>query len=413
MQDTELYRQILGLPSDWIISDVILDLVAQTVRVFAEPDLEVAKMLCPNCQGVCPVYDLRESRTWRHLGSCQFQTFLVAKLPRVNCQDHGIQTISVPWSDAYSRFTHLFERFAIDVLLATGVQSKAARLLHLNSGQICRIMRLAVSRGISRRDHNALMPHLSIDEKSFQKGHEYITVLSDPGGKRVLDVTQDRTLTAVQELLKTSLTPLQIQVVRSVSMDMWPAFLTSRYLVLPLADTVHDRFHVSAYLNTAVDKTRRSEHKKLTKQKNTVLTNSKYVWLKSPENMTEKQKMTFAKLNGLDLETAKVWAFKDNFRQFFESKTKYGADLFFRRWMEAVIVLNNPYLTKVAQMLQRHLSGLLAYIHHRVSNGTAEGLNGRIQLIKANARGYRTFKNFRVAILFFLGKLDMYPQKTS
>ena len=129
--------------------------------------------------------------------------------------------------------------------------------------------------------------------------------------------------------------------------------------------------------------------------------------------MTEKQKMTFAKLKGLDLETAKVWAFKDNFRQFFESKTEYGADLFFRRWMEAAIVLDNPYLTKVADMLQRHLPGLLAYIRHRVSNGAAEGLNGRIQLIKANARGYRTFKNFRVAILFFLGKLDMYPQKTS
>jgi len=101
--------------------------------------------------------------------------------------------------------------------------------------------------------------------------------------------------------------------------------------------------------------------------------------------------------------------FKENFRQFFSCHTEYGARSFFRRWYEAALVLNNTHLTKVAEMLKRHLEGLIAYIRHHVTNGTAEGLNSQIQLIKANARGYRKFDNFRIAILFFLGKLDLYP----
>jgi transposase len=412
MQDTELYRQILGLPEPWYVDQVQLDVEEHSVHIFVEYAPEKAVWECPDCGKVCPIYDHREPRKWRHLDSCQFLTYLVASLPRVHCPQHGVQTVSVLWSEQNSRFTHLFERFALDVLRATKVQSQAARLLRLSAGQVHDLMQRGVARGLSRRNREEVVPHLSLDEKSFKKGHQYITVLSDPGRKRVLEVVQERTLEAAQSLLESSLAASQREAVRSVSMDMWPAFLASREAVLPKADTVHDRFHVAAYLNEAVDKTRRSEHKTLSQKKDTTLSRSKYLWLKAPENMTDKQKMAFATLSGLELETAKVWAFKENFRQFFACHTEYGARSFFNRWYEAALVLDNPHLSKVAEMLHRHLEGLLAYVRHRVTNGIAEGLNGQIQLIKASARGFRQFGNFRVAILFFLGKLDMYPHKS-
>lgn len=110
------------------------------------------------------------------------------------------------------------------------------------------------------------------------------------------------------------------------------------------------------------------------------------------------------------METAKVWAFKECFRQFFACQTEYGARVFFQHWYDAALALGNVHLSKVAQMLHKHLAGLLAYIRHRVTNAVAENLNGQIQRVKTNARGFRQFANFRVAILFFLGKLDLYPQ---
>ena len=54
-------------------------------------------------------------------------------------------------------------------------------------------------------------------------------------------------------------------------------------------------------------------------------------------------------------------------------------------------------------------NGSVIYHHYRLTNATAEGLNSRIQAIKANARGFRSFQNFRIRILFFLGKLDLSP----
>lgn len=417
MTDTELYRQLLGLAPPWQVSHVELNVLQQQVRVHVTYDFQQPHLLCPECGQAGPYYDLREERTWRHLDSCQFQTFLVARLPRIECSEHGVKTIAASWCEPHSRFTLAFECFAIAVLTATGVQAKAARLLRLSPTQVQEVMARAVERGLVRRDQERDLPHLSLDEKSFQRGHHYITVLGDSLGKGVLDVVEGRTLEATKSLLLSSLSPAQREQVASVSMDMWPAFARAKEQVLPKAQTVHDRFHIAGYLNDAVDKTRRDENRTFVKVgasplvKNP-LVKSKWLWLRSPEKLTNKQRALFAALQTHDLETSKVWAFKEAFRDFFSAGGVEEGEAFFGNWYEQALALGNKHLTKVAQMLHDHLPGLLAYLCHRTSNAVAEGLNAQIQLIKARARGFRQFAQFRIAILFFLGRLDMNPHKT-
>ena len=70
------------------------------------------------------------------------------------------------------------------------------------------------------------------------------------------------------------------------------------------------------------------------------------------------------------------------------------------------------HVIKIAEMFERHSVGILNYIKHKITNSIAENLNGKIQLVKAISRGFKAFKNYRVAILFHLGKLDMFPQET-
>jgi transposase len=55
------------------------------------------------------------------------------------------------------------------------------------------------------------------------------------------------------------------------------------------------------------------------------------------------------------------------------------------------------------------LENLLTYLKHRITNAVTEGLNSKIQSIKSAARGFRNFKNYPTRILFFCGKLDLYP----
>lgn len=321
-------------------------------------------------------------------------------------------TADVPWSVPHSRFTLLFERFAIDLLRATQVQGKTAALLRLTSSQVHDLMARAVTRGLARRHTTELIAHLTLDEKSFQHGHQYLTVLGDADQGRVLDVTETRTKAATVTLLTETLSADQRDGVQSISMDMWEAFMTAAQTAVPQADIVHDRFHIAQYLNDAVDQTRRAEHKTLLKQEDATLKDSKYLWLKGPERFTEKQRNRFADLRDQDLATAKVWSFKETFRAFFACPSAADGHLFFTQWYDAVVALGNKPLTKVADLLKNHLSGLLAYLRHRTTNAIAEGMNSAIQHIKACAHGFRRFASYRIAILFFLGKLELYPQKT-
>jgi transposase len=83
----------------------------------------------------------------------------------------------VPWAEPTSRFTALFERLAIDVLLETSI-SGATNILGLSWDEAHHIMERSVARGLARRTH-AVPRHMSIDEKAIAKGHRYVTLVND------------------------------------------------------------------------------------------------------------------------------------------------------------------------------------------------------------------------------------------
>ena len=216
---------------------------------------------CPECGRACSIHDCAPERTWRHLDTMQFTTLLRARTPRAQCPEHGVKTMPVPWAAPQGRFTLLFERFAVDVLLASGSVSQGCALMGIGWETAQAIMRRAVERGLERRQLEGLQ-HLGMDEKSFKRGQSYLTLLTDLDQSRVLDVVEERTVAASDQLWET-LRPEQKQTVKAVAVDMWEPFIQTIAKQVPDADIVHDKFHVSKYLNEAVDKVRRQEHKEL------------------------------------------------------------------------------------------------------------------------------------------------------
>jgi transposase len=65
------------------------------------------------------------------------------------------------------------------------------------------------------------------------------------------------------------------------------------------------------------------------------------------------------------------------------------------------------------KMLKRYLPGLLNYSQHKLTNAMSEGFNSKIQQIKSNARGFRSFKSYRIRIFFLCVKLELLPAKGS
>jgi transposase len=409
MESTELYQQILGITAPWFVQSVEINHVETTVTVMLAHATGSDLFRCPTCDAPAPIYDHQETRTWRHLDTCQSQTLLAARVPRVNCRACGVQTAHVPWAAPHGRFTMLFECFALDVLLTAQVQSRAAELLRLTPDQVRSLMQRSVERGLRRRDEHRPVPHLMVDEKSLHTGHHYVSVLSDGEHGAVLEVVEHRTTEAAASLFAQGLSAAQKETVEVVTLDMWPPFATAARSALPGADLVYDRFHLSEHLNAAVDKTRRQEHKRLSRTGDERLKQTRYLWLRAPDSLSAKQQEHLEALCQSELATVSVWRLKEEFRGFFESPSEEAATTFFHSWCERVTELGNLHLSKVAAMFKEHWSGLIAYLRHRVSNGLAESVNGRIQQLKTKARGFRNYCGFRRAILFHLGQLDLYP----
>lgn len=402
----EHYEQLLGLSDAWKVSAVTLDLGAKRVEVEIGYDLS-QPMECPGCGEECPYYDHREMREWRHLDTMQFETVLRCEVPRCNCPEHGVKTIRVPWAGKGSRFTLLFESFAIDVLQACSSVKAAAELMGMNWQQINQIRRRAVARGLERRQAVPVR-HMGIDEKSFRRGHNYISILTDLDRSRVLDVAEGRDESACDKLFE-GLTEEQLKEVKAIAMDMWRAYIKAAESHLPGADIVHDRFHISQHLNQAIDKVRRQEHKVLSGQKDDTLKKSKYLWLTGFENLSEEMRTRFNELQSLGLKVGRAYAFKETFDSFWDYRYPACARKFFKKWYGWARRSKLEPVKRVAKMINDHFENIITYLRHRISNAATEGFNGVIQSIKANARGFRNFENYRVAILFQCGKLDLKP----
>jgi transposase len=214
------YALLLGIGSPWEVKTVELKLQERKVEIQLDWQWG-ADAQCPECGRKCSIHDRAPERTWRHLDTMQFTTLIRARTPRSNCPEHGVKTMTVPWAAPQGRFTLLFERFAVEVLLASASVSQACGLLGIGWDTAQEIMRRAVDRGLDRRQLEGLK-HLGMDEKSFKRGQSYITLLTDLEQSRVLDVVEERTTEAADQLWKT-LSPEQKQAVEAVAVDMWGA----------------------------------------------------------------------------------------------------------------------------------------------------------------------------------------------
>jgi transposase len=407
--DNELqkhYALLLGINSPWEVKAVELKLAEKKVEIELGWQWGSAAQ-CPECGRACSIHDSAPERTWRHLDTMQFETLIRARTPRSECPEHGVKTMRVPWAAPQGRFTLHFEGFAIEVLLACASVKQACELLGIGWESAHELMKRAVERGLERRqlDH---LKYLGLDEKSFKRGHSYISLLTDLEASRVLEVVADRTAAATDALWET-LTVEQKASIEAVAVDMWEPFLQTIQKQVPEADIVHDKFHVAKYLGEAVDKVRRQEHKELLAEGDETLKGTRQLWLYNPQNFSAEQREEFSGLKDLQLKVARAWAAKELFSKFWQYQEAGWARRFFKDWFGWVSRSRLKPMIDVARMLKRHLENLLTYLEHQITNAVTEGLNSKIQSLKSAARGFRNFKNYRTRILFFCGKLNLQP----
>lgn len=411
MDDRSFYQTVLGLSEPWVVEAV--DLLPEErevrVRVAARTD---TRMSCPECGAEGPRYDLAEERGWRHLDTMQYRTILVARVPRVKCVEHGVRQVAVPWAEPRGRFTALFEAWAIRLLRESTVAG-VAELLGLSWDEVAHIQRRAVARGLARRSQEPIRV-VGIDETSFQKRYEYVTVVNDLEAGRVLWVGDHRRASTLREFWESR--PLEERAgLEAIVMDMWDPYIAATHDCVPHGHSkiVFDRYHVVAHLTTAVGDVRKAEQQELRRAgqdaRAAELKGKRFVLVRGAAKRTAEDEAQIAALRRAGYKVGRAWALKEAARAIWECPTPEEALSVFQKWYRWAMRSKLEPMKRAARTIKRYLYGILQYTRHPFTNAKTEGMNSKIQLIKHRARGYRNRENFRIAILFHCGGLNMDP----
>ena len=399
--EKELFSLALGIAEPVFIDEIAFDGATGELHIHLNFK-RGGKFTCPECGAAgLPVHDTVD-KTWRHLNFWQFKTYLHMRTPRVKCPQCGERLWMPPWGREQSGFTMLFEAFVMTLAREMPV-SRIGELVGEHDTRLWRIVRFHVERAQAERSF-AEVTQVGCDETSSRKGHNYVTVFADMDSGEALFATEGKDSDTIkafsEELPKHSAAAEQI---KEVTMDMSPAFISGAAEHLPEASITFDKFHVIQALNKAQDEVRRMEQKL-----NPLLTSTRYIWLKNPENLTEKQKEQLETLRYENLRTAKVYQMKLTFQDIYRDiKEPEAAEEAIKKWLSWAVRSRLEPIQKFAKTVKKHFAGIMRYFTSGLTSGAMEGINSRIQEVKRRGRGFRNIRNFIAMIYLEAGGLKL------
>jgi len=407
-QMQELFRVALGLATPWVVSKIEFSEEQRQLELWLDFPAG-SRFVCPECgrggrdgRDECGVYDSSE-RTWRHLNFFEHKTLLHARQPRIECPDHGVKTVEVPWSRPGSGFTLLMEAFILVLVRGGMTPTQAAGLIGEHDTRVWRILQHYVEQSRAAADFSEVTA-IGVDETSRRRGHNYISVFMDLDSEhsRVLFATEGKdagTVRAFKQDLEAH--GGRAEQIEEACLDMSAAFIAGLRAQFPEAQLTFDNFHLMKLLGDAVDRVRREEQPTHPELKGT-----RYVWLKNDWNRTEKQTRIFDELRSSKLATVRATHMRSVFQDLFAYDSVEKAEPLLKQWYFWATHSRIPPMIKAAKTIKRHWAGVLRWFTSRISNGLLEAINGLIQSAKRKARGFRSTRYLTTMVYLIAGKLD-------
>ena len=369
-------------------------------------ELDVRKrrrLPCSRCSTLGRVRDRLDERSWKHVKLWGIEVTLRYRPCRISCEHCcGVVVEAIPWSQGKSRLT-----VGLIWLLSTWAKLLAwdvvARLMGVHWNTVAAAVRQAVSYGLEHRELGSVL-YIGIDELSRRKGHVYVTNVYDLEGKRLLWSGEGRGKETLRAFFAEHGEVLRKQVV-AVCCDMWGPYVAVVEEELPGALLVFDKFHIVRLLLEAVDKVRREEARQLKKSNPELLARSRYLWLKNPENLSEKQRARFGYLAGLNLRTYRAWLLKESFKEFWYYKRRGWAAKFLNKWLWWATHSRLQPMRDFAWTLRWNVENVLNYFLVRISNAAVEGMNNKAKVVSRRCYGFRSAETYINSLYHCLGDL--------
>jgi transposase len=391
-----------------------LDLQGVRIQSVVKAGSELIVTLMPDCRchprcGVCgspgDYRDTLSERRFRHVPLWAIPVTLVYAPCRVTCpRCKSIHVERMSWAAGKKRLTRAFA-----VVIATWAKSlpwqQVARQFHCSWGTVAAAVAYVVDFGMARRDLSSIT-HIGIDEISRQKGHVYLTNAYDLRTGTLIWSGEGRTKDTLAAFFE-FFGPERTSKLVGICCDMWPSYFETIKAKAPQATLVFDKFHIVRKLTEAVDIVRRQEINDKSTEHKEVLAGTRYIWLKNPWNLTDKQKASLSFLETLNLKINRAYLLKESFRDFWQSATKEIAARFMNQWFSWAMESKIKPMQDFALLLKRHEENILTYFDMPISNGAVEGLNNKAKVISHRAYGFRSAKNYILNLYHCMGDLPM------
>jgi transposase len=413
MTPEETFHQLLGLGQSWKVVRTEFEQKEQTFVICVEETDRLWPEERQRCGQEVICYDHVEPMQWRHLNVFNKECVIVSALPRGKRKGDGaIYRVTPPWEGRSKHFTKEFEAFALTLAREMPVK-KAGEILGETDQRMWRMLHAHVAAARERADWSEVV-WVGADEMNRRKGHNYVTVFADLVEKRVLFGVEGKGA----EVWASFAGELQghnghPKAITQVAIDMSPAYIRGVKDNLVNAAIVFDKFHVIATVNEGVEKVRRLEAQS-DEMKRRQLAKSQWIFRKNPENHTEKEMARLEQMDWKHLLTATAYQMRLILQDIYRVPSVTQARKDFLTWCDWVKTtaakdghdLLQP-MVAAAEMVERHLTGILAHWKKGLTTAFMEGLNSLFSATKRKARGYRTTKNLLTMLYFVAGKLQV------
>ena len=394
----------LRLEDPWYIIGAEFNEEEPAIHIHVGVD-KTAALCCPVCGAPTKRYGYEpKERVWRHADCLFYPCYVHCKRPRVLCDKCGTVQVNAPFERKNSRFTLLFEGYAM-LLLQDVPRARASRLLRCDEKSLAAILTYWVHDAVNRMDLSDTCS-IAMDETSFRRGHKYVTIAIDAVRHRVFDVEPGRDKTAVKNVgEKLERNGGNTKSVNSVTSDMSASYLSAVREVFPNAKQTIDKFHVKQVLLKALDTVRKDEQKESGRKKELFL--CRKLFMVPQGRMTDKQRTMVAELSKQYKKTGRAFRIVQSLDDFYVSTSMVEAQERLDKlcsWMRRCRLkpMKDAVLT-----LRNHSKEILNYFHTRLTNAICEGINAMIQAAKRKARGFHTFEGYAAMIYLVAGKLKL------
>jgi transposase len=406
MRDTKILSLVLGLKQTRVKA-VEFDEVGIVLDV--EPTTRI-----PRCCGCgCRVRVLRdhyEGRQWRHLDLGAMELTLRYKMRRVDCPRCGVRVELVPWAEYGSGFTRQFEE-QVAYLAQRTDKTTIAGLMRVAWRTVGRIIERVVERR-GPADRLAGLTHIGVDELSYRRHHEYITVIVNHATGDVVWAHPGKNAETLNRFFE-QLGEKRCNKLEAVTLDMSKAYIKAVVGSAPNALLVFDRFHVQRLAHDALDEVRRAQVRELTgTEAGRAIKKSRFALQKNPWNLTTAEHDKLAQVQATNRPLYRAYLLKETLASVLDGRQVNVARRRLTEWIGWAARSKLKPFVKVSKTIREHFEGVLAYVATGLSNARSEGTNGKVRTLTRRAYGFHSAHSLIALIFLCCSHLMLFPART-